>query len=687
MKLNRITLFKNGIGFFEGEACVKEGRFSMEFKKEQMPDVLKTFQIVSENGDCIPFSVFDTAKTLEKTLEDIGINIPPDGSLKELLKQSIGYEVSVKLKSGKTLDGIVLGLDQKTSVSKGGDSIKEPTVVLHLDDGSVKSVPFEDMLSISLKDEGRKAELKRFLEEMRKSKKKEAKALDFVFAGSKSPKRARISYLAEIPVWKVSYRLNMDGKKGRLSCWAIVENGTSQDWEDVQLSLASGKPISFNYDIYTGRYARRPTLTMPEESTLLPADFQEVVPERDLAVQDEEALDKEKRLTKCEKTKMEPSSMRGYTPPVPMAAPQMPEEKPEFAEREVSFSREISVHSSEVEDTTIYSIAGKVNVPKGKSLSIPLFSKEVKVSKVSVYNADNHSKHPMRVVELTNDTKSAWQTGPLVIFDSGIYTGESILKNIKVGEKKKLSYALDTDIFVSDLGGSIKSIVSRVLCEKGVVYFEYCDEELNEYAIKNKGDSKKKVIIEHPKKYGAVSVSPKPDEETTDFYRFTVNVGAKETKKLKFKIVTSKTNSVKLLNNPDLATNLSWYLKNKWLSGREADLIKGFISEQMKINELKKELANKEKERDRLIQDLKRARDNYKLYARNGKGASTAESAEKEKLRAKYRKKISDIDLEIDAVNDEIEKLQKDIRECEKSLADRVSNTWFVKKFKRGIFG
>jgi len=33
MKLNRITLFKNGVGLFEGEAAVKDHRFSMELKK------------------------------------------------------------------------------------------------------------------------------------------------------------------------------------------------------------------------------------------------------------------------------------------------------------------------------------------------------------------------------------------------------------------------------------------------------------------------------------------------------------------------------------------------------------------------------------------------------------------------------------------------------------------------------
>ena len=70
----------------------------------------------------------------------------------------------------------------------------------------------------------------------------------------------RIGYVVETPVWKTSYRLLLDdkGKCGKLQGWAIVENQTDSDWNDVPLSLVSGRPISFMMDLYQPLYVTRP---------------------------------------------------------------------------------------------------------------------------------------------------------------------------------------------------------------------------------------------------------------------------------------------------------------------------------------------------------------------------------------------------------------------------------------------
>jgi len=78
-------------------------------------------------------------------------------------------------------------------------------------------------------------------------------------------------YVHEMPVWKTSYRLQLpeldsEGKtKGQLMLhgWAIVENTTDQDWSDVQLSLVSGRPVSFQMDLYEPLFATRPWVSVP----------------------------------------------------------------------------------------------------------------------------------------------------------------------------------------------------------------------------------------------------------------------------------------------------------------------------------------------------------------------------------------------------------------------------------------
>jgi len=66
-------------------------------------------------------------------------------------------------------------------------------------------------------------------------------------------------------VWKTSYRLLLEDKpsSSKLQGWAIVENQTESDWNNISLSLVSGRPISFMMNLYQPLYATRPTV-VPE---------------------------------------------------------------------------------------------------------------------------------------------------------------------------------------------------------------------------------------------------------------------------------------------------------------------------------------------------------------------------------------------------------------------------------------
>src|SRR5262249_45655013 len=69
----------------------------------------------------------------------------------------------------------------------------------------------------------------------------------------------------ENPIWKTSYRLVLSPKgeeKPYLQGWAVVENPSDEDWKDVRMALVSGRPISFQMDLYTPLYVPRPTETL-----------------------------------------------------------------------------------------------------------------------------------------------------------------------------------------------------------------------------------------------------------------------------------------------------------------------------------------------------------------------------------------------------------------------------------------
>ena len=88
--------------------------------------------------------------------------------------------------------------------------------------------------------------------------------------------------MVENPIWKTSYRLvlNKEGKPS-LQGWAIVENPSDEDWSGVRMALISGRPISFQMDLYQPLYVPRPTVEPELFASLRPPTYSGAMEERE----------------------------------------------------------------------------------------------------------------------------------------------------------------------------------------------------------------------------------------------------------------------------------------------------------------------------------------------------------------------------------------------------------------------
>jgi hypothetical protein len=69
----------------------------------------------------------------------------------------------------------------------------------------------------------------------------------------------RITYVTELPGFRPTYRAVVnDGGRVHLQGLAVVDNPTSEPWEDVALTLSTEVPLSFRFDLREGRHAFRP---------------------------------------------------------------------------------------------------------------------------------------------------------------------------------------------------------------------------------------------------------------------------------------------------------------------------------------------------------------------------------------------------------------------------------------------
>jgi hypothetical protein len=82
-----------------------------------------------------------------------------------------------------------------------------------------------------------------------------------------------VSYVGEAAVWKTTYRLIFPSAGDRppaLQGWALVDNVSAADWENVELSLVAGAPQAFRQPLSAPLFATRPTVAVSTGPGLMP---------------------------------------------------------------------------------------------------------------------------------------------------------------------------------------------------------------------------------------------------------------------------------------------------------------------------------------------------------------------------------------------------------------------------------
>jgi len=153
-------------------------------------------------------------------------------------------------------------VEKKTeSIGEGSQHriVEQEYVTLLTEDG-FRSLSFGKHTAHQIDQPTVNAELHQALAALATNHDAQKKTVSITFDGTGS-RQARVAYLTETPVWKTTYRLVLDEDKAPyLQGWAIVENQTPQDWNNVTLSLVSGRPISFTMDLYQPLYNPRPVV-------------------------------------------------------------------------------------------------------------------------------------------------------------------------------------------------------------------------------------------------------------------------------------------------------------------------------------------------------------------------------------------------------------------------------------------
>jgi hypothetical protein len=640
LPMAKVVMFSSGVGYFEHDGDVTgDSHIDLRFNVNDINDLLKSMVLQDFGGGKISTVNYESKDPITKTLKTFAIDLTTHPTLADLLKQIRGE--SVRVDAPQPILGKIIGVERR-KIRVGKDESTEVDYLNLLTDDGLRSISLDTVARIKLTNEKLNAELQQALAVLATGHDTDKKTVSLHFLGN-GKRSVRVGYIQESPVWKTSYRLVLDEKKPPfLQGWAIVENTTEQDWKDVDLTLISGRPISFAMDLYQPLFIQRPVVVPELFASLKPQTY-----EQDLAARDaefrrrSESLEEGRALNRA-------MAAKAAAPRAPAAgfgvggAGGLP--GPAAGEPAFDIQQGVSsaAQASNIGELFQYKIETPVTLPRHESAMLPIVNASVKGQKVSIYNANVQVKYPLNGFKLTNNTDYHLMQGPITVFDGGAYAGDAEIKDIAPHSERLISYALDLDTEVASEAKARPEQLTSVRIVKGTLIASRKYQRAQTYTVKNSGRHAKDVLVEYPHDPNWNLLEPKePAETTRDLYRFTMN--AAPGKPATLKVEEERTDQQHLaLSNIDDNTIL-FYINAPVISSAVKSALGEVIKRRQAIQQLvakRQQLEQQSREIDaeqaRIRQNmaqLDRGSDLYNRYV----GKFAQQEDEVESLRKKIR--------------------------------------------------
>ncbi len=639
LPLTQVVLFSSGVGNFVHSGTVEgNARVVLHFSPDQMNDVLKSMVVNDLDGGTVGGISYPSQDPLKKTLQSFAVDLSGNPPLAELLIQLRGTPVQVD--APDTVSGRILGVETRTrKVSSGGETTLLTEHILNLDttEGMV-SIALDTVARIRLADAALNRELQQALDTLARTVDRRRKTLVVRFPG-KGPRRVRIGYILETPVWKTSYRLDLQKERFFLQGWAMVENTSDSDWKQVRLVLAGGRPVSFIQDLYTPRYLQRPVVAPPGEAPVQPRRYRQGMTA--------------KRLS---------DSVRSKAPETALIAALPAAGSPRKAARETGgIQRGVQAAAAvgRAGELSSFTVRQPVDLARRRSAMFPILNRAVKAEKVSIYNAAQLADHPMNGVWLHNDTGSGLPPGPVTVYDDGTYAGDALLDGLSPGDDRLLSYAVDLKVLVdasakSDQQLTAVKVADGTLTETRLVVWTRA------YRLKNGADTDRLIVLEHPFTSGRKLVEPARYAEKTDrYYRFKVPLSAGEQKTFEVREQRVRRRRTALLDMP--VRQMLYYAGNAEAS---PDLKKALE----RLAEMKRGLEKMKRDRERLDERVQTITRDQERIRKNIQSVGPGSQ-----LGKRYLEKLGEQEDRLDDIRKRMEALDRQIREKEQALSDAIA--------------
>ncbi len=668
LPIRRVILYSNGVAYIERRGTVTgHAEIDLSFKQSQVDDVLKSMVVLDLGQGRIGAVSYNSSAPPAARMADIPFSIQADtdnennGGLAGVLSQLQGARVVVSTGS-RTANGSILTVEER----KAQIDANKPAQVSHMlviasEGGELMSFDLADVRSIKLVDEGTRRDVNEFANASASARRRDAKTIVVTSDGAGS-REMLVSYTVAAPIWKTTYRVVLDSSgKPFFQGWAIVDNVSEEDWNNISLSLVSGSPVSFIQPIQKPFYRYRPIVPMPDDLRLAPQTYEPgegggvgggggggngAVNLKD-GVNETVTVNsgqlQQRQIYQLPSQGRGVSNLMNLAPGTSASAP--------YAGGATSLSDaitrpdsgiEAAATGTEVGDLFEYKIDQPVTVLRDRSALIPILQTRMEGERVSIYNEGNRRDRAMGGMLLKNTSPLTLEGGALTVIDGDAYAGEALMERLKPGEQRLISFALDLGTLVNSTMKEDRAPTFMVRAVNGVFQAHYYQTLRKVYTLVNQTDKARVVFIEHPVRqdWTLSNDTTKPDSKSARYYRFRVPLEPHQKIELPVTERRALMDSYALTNfsRPDLEL----FISRNYIDATTRAQLEKILDLKSKMTTTDARIESIDKEVNEIGEDQGRLRDNIK--------ALTA-TAEAKQLISRYVAKADTQETRLEQLN------------------------------------
>ncbi|EYD72135.1 hypothetical protein Rumeso_04841 [Rubellimicrobium mesophilum DSM 19309] len=461
--VRQVTLFEAGLAELTRETGAARA-VTLRVPLRDVNDVLKSL-LVRGTGVTGASMALDGETPVEDAFASLPFPPAAATDLSLLLRSVPGIRVRIADRGypdGR--EGVVMGVADDCATETGCRTM----LTLVGDDGTVRRIELTPDVEITILDAEIAQALARGLSALREAASGTMREVAVTLDGQEIADGA-VTYVVAAPAWKTSYRAltEADGAVD-LQAWAVIENATGEDWDDVSLTLSSGSPRTLTADLHGRDWRYRPEV-QPEPGMPMPVTVME--PEAPRSILEE--------------------AVGGFAGDMAAAAPPP-------APIEASAATEEGVLDSR------FQFAAPVDLAAGEMLSLPFLADSLEASHLSLWQGQLYTRtgNPDMVLEIVNDLGVRLPAGIMTVSDEdGGYVGDADFPLVGPGERKAVPYGTDRKLRVEETVSETTRQVS-VKAAEGVL--RITQEQVRDvgYLVTSPSGEAREVAVDHPQTQG-----------------------------------------------------------------------------------------------------------------------------------------------------------------------------------------